>query len=243
MNKVEDGYLIVLLILLFLLIIPFSSAAEDDSDIVEKNLFSPEREKWIMEPPVKKKTASKGKKGKVDNIILSGTIVSDRLKSAVLALSTKRKPGKSSIYMEGDYMSGYLLKEISERNVVLQDVQSGEDYVIFLNDEKKNRTAVKTEIKDISKQVSSDRASERSKKDLKKGKKLVSRPAETDSILKDRLNQSFDILERKKSSLVLKQTENDMKKLKKILPQMSAKDKKEFRVMKKRFSDLKKKNK
>ncbi len=67
-------------------------------------------------------------------------------------------------------MSGYLLKEISERNVVLQDVQSGEDYVIFLNDEKKNRTAVKTEIKDISKQVSSDRASERSKKDLKKGK-------------------------------------------------------------------------
>ena len=142
-------------VLLFILLAPilsFSFSSADDSVIVEKNLFSPDREKWTMEPYDRNSKEAKVKQGKIDDIILSGTIVSDKVKSAVLSEGGKKKQEKSSFYLEGDYMSGYLLKKINEKSVVLEDVQSGEDYVVFLNDGKKNRTAVKTEIKDDSKQ-------------------------------------------------------------------------------------------
>ena len=132
-------------VLLFILLAPilsFSFSSADDSVIVEKDLFSPDRGKWIMEPRKDEKV-----KGKIDDIILSGTIVSVKVKSAVLSERGKKKPEESSFYLEGDYMSGYLLKKINEKSVVLEDVQSGEDYVIFLNDGGKNSTAVKTEIK------------------------------------------------------------------------------------------------
>jgi len=246
MNRANNISLCALIILLFSFVFSCPVSADEGSDIVEKNLFSPEREKWTMESPDKTKKALKGKKDKVDDIILSGTIVSDRIKSAVLAVSTKRKPGKSSIYMEGDYMSGYLLKEISERNVVLQDVQSGEDYVIFLNDEKKNRTAVKTEIKERPKSVRADDNIGRKKEGRKKKKKktrIVTTHAESGAVMKKRLQKSLDILERKNSSLVLKQAENDYRKLKKLSPGMSASEKKEIRAMRKQLDEIKKKDK
>ena len=137
----------VLLFILFAPILSFSFSSADDSVIVEKNLFSPDREKWTMEPYDRSSKEAKVKQGKIDDIILSGTIVSDKVKSAVLSESGKKKQEKSSFYLEGDYMSGYLLKKINEKSVVLEDVQSGEDYVIFLNDGEKKSTAVKTEIK------------------------------------------------------------------------------------------------
>jgi hypothetical protein len=124
-------------VLLFILLAPilsFTFSSADDSVVVEKDLFSPYREKWIMEPRKDEKV-----KGKIDDIILSGTIVSDKVKSAVLSESVKRKQGKSSFYLVGDYMSGYLLKKINEKSVVLKDGQSGKEYVIFLNDGEKKR--------------------------------------------------------------------------------------------------------
>jgi hypothetical protein len=101
-------------VLLFILLAPilsFSFSAGDDSVIVEKNLFSPDREKWTMEPYDRTSREAKVKQGKIDDIILSGTIVSEKVKSAVLSENGKKKQGKSSIYLEGDYMSGYLLKK------------------------------------------------------------------------------------------------------------------------------------
>ena len=121
MNRVCRRYSVLLFILLAP-ILSFSFSSADDSVIVEKNLFSPDREKWTMEPYDRSSKEAKVKQGKIDDIILSGTIVSDKVKSAVLSESAKKKKGKSSFYLEGDYMSGYLLKKINEKSVVLEDV-------------------------------------------------------------------------------------------------------------------------
>src|SRR5210317_2488883 len=112
MNRVCRRYSVLLFILLAP-ILSFSFSAAEDSVIVEKNLFSPDREKWTMEPYDRTSKSAKVKQGKIDDIILSGTIVSDKVKSAVLSESDKKKPGESSVYLEGDHMSGYLLKKIN----------------------------------------------------------------------------------------------------------------------------------
>jgi len=240
MNKLQDILGPVVFFCLLVLGSPCFSAADDGSDIVEKNLFHPNREKWIMEPEEKDKTV-KTKKGKVDDITLSGTIVSDKVKSAVLSISQKRKAGKPAVFMEGDSMNGYLLKEIRERSVVLQDVQSEEDYIIFLNDGKKNRTAVKTEIRDVRKQISAEEKNVSTKPEKTK-RKIVTTPAETGSMLKERLERSLNILDQKNNRLVLKQAENDYKKLRKLFPNMSSSDKKEFRSMRKKLETARQKS-
>lgn len=241
MRKPAVVFLCVPFLCMVLLGSPCFIRADEDSDIVEKNLFHPDREKWIMESPDENKTV-KGTKGKVDDILLSGTIVSGTVKSAVLSISAKRKPGEPSVYMEGDSMSGYLLKEIRERSVVLQDDQSGDDYIIFLNDGKKNRAAVKTEIQEDRKQVSADKANPVPEPEEKK-KKIVTTPAETGTLLKDRLQRSLDLLDRNSNRLVLKQAENDYKKLRKLFPNMSASEKKDLREMRKKLNDARQKDK
>ena len=198
-------------VLFFILLAPilsFSFSSADDSVLVEKNLFSPDREKWIMEPYDRSSKEAKVKQGKIDDIILSGTIVSDKVKSAVLSESAKKKKGKSSFYLEGDYMSGYLLKKINEKSVVLEDGQSGEEYVIFLNDGKKNRTVVKTEIKDDSKQRKIDKGLKK-QRDAKQKQGRAGKPADESSKIKKGLRKSLDRLEKNKSRAALKKAEND----------------------------------
>jgi hypothetical protein len=240
MNRVFSRYPILFFILLSPSVLFFSVSAAADSDIVEKNLFSPDREKWTMEPYDRSSRDSKVKQGKVDEIILSGTVVSDKVKSAVLSESSKRKKEKSSIYLEGDYMSGYLLKKISEKSVVLEDVSSGEEYVVFLNDGKKSRTAVKTEIKD-------DSVQRRTDKDLKKQRDakikpaIAGEPAEKILRMKENLINSLDRLEKNKSRFVLKKAQNDLRKLRKLYPQMTVEGKKEVSDLGKKLESFKKK--
>lgn len=223
----------VLLFILFAPILSFSFSSADDSVIVEKNIFSPDREKWTMEPYARSSKAAKVKQGKIDDIILSGTIVSDKVKSAVLSESVKKKQGKSSFYLEGDYMSGYLLKKINEKSVILADEQSGEEYVIFLNDGKKNRTAVKTEIKNNS-----------TKRKIDKGLKkqgMAGKPADESLRIKKGLRKNLDSLEKNGSRINLKKAENDLRKLRKLYPQMSGEEKKEVSNLGKKLESLKKK--
>jgi hypothetical protein len=175
---------------------------------VEKNLFSPDREKWTMEPYDRGSKEAKVKQGKIDDIILSGTIVSEKVKSAVLSESGKKKQqDKSSFYLEGDYMSGYLLKKINEKSVVLEDVQSGEEYVFFLNDGKKNRTAVKTEIKDDSKQRKIDKDLKK-QRNTKKKKDMAGKPADESLKIKKGLRKNLDSLEKNESNIDLKKAKN-----------------------------------
>jgi len=230
-------------VLLFILLAPilsFSFSSADDSVIVEKNLFSPDREKWTMEPYDRTSREAKVKQGKIDDIILSGTIVSDKVKSAVLSESGKKKQEKSSFYLEGDYMSGYLLKKINEKSVVLEDVQSGEDYVVFLNDGKKNRTVVKTEIKDDSTKRKIVKGL-RKKRDAKEKKDMAGKSADESLRIKERLRKSLDRLEKNKSRLDLKKAENDLRKLRKTYPQMTDEEKKEVGDLGKKLESLKKK--
>ena len=90
MNKLFSRYLILLFILLTFILF-FSVSAAEDSVIVEKNLFSPDREKWTMAPYKKGGKKLEEIKGKVDELILSGTVVSDKVKSAVLYERSKTK--------------------------------------------------------------------------------------------------------------------------------------------------------
>ena len=231
-------------VLLFILLAPilsFSFSSADDSVIVEKNLFSPDREKWTMEPYDRTSREAKVKQGKIDDIILSGTIVSDKVKSAVLSESGKRKQGKSSFYLEGDYMSGYLLKKINEKSVVLEDGQSGEEYVIFLNDGKKNRTKnVKTEIKGDSTKRKIDRGLKK-QRDAKEKKDMAGKSADESLRIKEGLRKSLDRLEKNKTRAGLKKAENDLRKLRKLYPQMTGEEKKEVGDLGKELESLKKK--
>ena len=226
-------------VLLFILLAPilsFSFSSADDSVIVEKNLFSPDREKWTMEPYDRSSKEAKVKQGKIDDIILSGTIVSDKVKSAVLSESGKKKQEKSSFYLEGDYMSGYLLKKINEKSVVLEDGQSGEEYVIFLNDGKKNRTSVKTEIKENSTQRKTKK-----QRTAKEKKDMAGKSADESLRIKEGLRKSLDRLEKNKSRAGLKKAENDLRKLRKLYPQMTGEEKKEVGDLGKELESLKKK--
>lgn len=239
MNRVCRRYSVLLFILL-VPILSFSFSSADDGVIVEKNLFSPDREKWTMEPYDRSSKEAKVKQGKIDDIILSGTIVSDKVKSAILSESAKKKPGKSSFYLEGDYMSGYLLKKINEKSVVLEDGQSGEEYVIFLNDGKKNRIAVKTEIKDDSTKRKIDKGL-RKQRNAKEKKDMAGKSADERLRIKEGLRKSLDRLEKNKSRLALKKAENDLRKLRKTYPQMTDEEKKEVGDLGKKLEALKKK--
>jgi hypothetical protein len=237
MNRVCRRYSVLSFILLAP-ILSFSFSSADDSVIVEKNLFSPDREKWTMEPYDRSSKEEKVKQGKIDDIILSGTIVSDKVKSAVLSEGGKKKKEKSSFYLEGDYMSGYLLKKINEKSVVLEDVQSGEDYVIFLNDGKKNRTFVKTEIKDDSTKRKSNNGLKKQRA-AKEKKGRAGKSAEESLRIKESLGKSLDRLEKNKSRRDLKKAENDLRKLRKLYPQMTGEEKKEVGDLGKKLESLK----
>ena len=105
-------------------------------------------------------------------------------------------------------MSGYLLKKINKKSVVLENGQSGEEYVIFLNDGKKNRTVVKTEIKDDSKQRKIDKGLKK-QRDAKQNQGRAGKPADESSKIKKGLRKSLDRLEKNKSRAALKKAEND----------------------------------
>jgi hypothetical protein len=137
-------------------------------------------------------------------------------------------------------MSGYLLKKINEKNVVLEDVQSGEEYVVFLNDGKKNRTAVKTETKDVSAQRKIDKGLKKQREANDK-QDMAGKPADESLRIKEGLRKSLDRLEKNKSDLVLKKAENDLRKLRKLYPLMTDEGKKEISDLGKELESLKKK--
>jgi len=209
----------------------YSSASEtNDSIIVERNLFSPDREKWVM--PDKKAQKQKNQNKDINDIVLSGTIVSEGICSAILSLNSRSKRrrrgsrnlGESNLYMEGEYIGGYLIRKIQESFVVLNDETSSEDFKIFLYDSNMDRTAVKTKIK--------KRSNRTSKSENYKTKK---------NRLTKRLEKRIKTLDRKYSRFVMKKADNDLRKIKKTYPKLSSSEKNNFRKMEKELELLKKK--
>ena len=129
----------------------YSAAAHlDDSKndiIIEKNIFNSERKKWVSEPAASKQSGEKITKNDINEIVLLGTVINKDNRYAVLRI--KKDAGKEGFKpsMRGDYIQGYLVKEIEEKKVTLQDDAENTEYVLYINDDKKERVAEKTELK------------------------------------------------------------------------------------------------
>jgi len=240
-------------LLSFCLAKPAVADIPEESIIVEKNLFSPERKKWLMPDENEKKKKKQRKKNEhIDDIVLSGTIVTENMRSAILSLKPKtrrrrrrrnyhRNPGTSQTYRKGDYIGGYLIRQIQESFVVLQDESVAQDYKIFLYESGKDRTPVKTEIKDTrarAKKTAREKALERKKK-----RGIITTPAQTTSMLTERLEKSIGHLEHKYNRLVMKQADRDFEKIKKTYPALSRAERKNIRELKQKLESLKKKYK
>jgi hypothetical protein len=118
-----------------------------DDIIIEKNIFSPERKKWVSEPASSKKAGDKQATKEINELMLLGTVIGGDRRYAVLRLKKDDGKGGFKPYMKGDYIQGYQVKEIDEKKVVLQDDAENAEYVLYINDDKKERLAEKTAIK------------------------------------------------------------------------------------------------
>jgi len=115
--------------------------------IIEKNIFSPERKKWVSEPAASKQATQKMAKKEINELILLGTVINRDNRYAVLRTKKDANKGGFKPSMKGDYIQGYLVKEIEEKKVTLQDDADNTEYVLFINDDKKERVAEKTAVK------------------------------------------------------------------------------------------------
>ena len=140
-----------------------------DDIIVEKNLFSPDRKKWVSEP--KKQPGDRMATQEIGDITLLGTVVSTSARYAVLRAKKDGDKAGYRPYMLGDYVQGYLLKEIEDKKVVLVDEAAIKEYELYMNDEKKERATEKTDLK-----PEPPRAGANDKKEDQAAKKRKKRP-------------------------------------------------------------------
>ena len=136
--------------------------------------------------------------------------------------------------MLGDYVSGYLVKEIDRKKVILGDEDTNEEYELFINEGKKNRSAVKTEIKEDPKVTTTGKKDDQKKKKRNRKKTLSSQQ------LKKRIEKDLKVLRTRKSKLVMRQAEKDLKKLEELGDFLSANDREKLRDYKKELEKLKK---
>lgn len=212
---------------------------EEDDVIVAKNLFHPERKKWEMERPDKKKKEKKPLKNPkaLSRIRLYGTVITGDKSYAVLRTTKGKKTGENRVYMVGDYISGFMVKEIERKKIVLEGADVNEDFVVFINDGKKKRSVAKTEIKRESARITRTGQKEGQKVEGKPGgksKKKARKPkkAKTADFLRKRLKRHAKVLRTKDSALVKKQALKDYKKIEKLLPHMSAEAQREVMELK-----------
>jgi len=214
-----------------------AAAARAEEDIlVEKNLFSPERKKWVMEDPKEKKPQDGKVKKEIADITLFGTVIAGDDRYAVLR--TKKK-GKADIdsktpYAVGDYISGFLVAAIEPKRVVLRDESEGSEYQVFVNDESKDRSIEKTEIK-------LPPATDKETVPTRRKGRVPPPPKKVDNVdqIKSRVQRSLDILKTNKSDLVRKQAERDLQKLEQMAMGLSDQDLQELARMKQELEKMK----
>jgi Tfp pilus assembly protein PilP len=249
----------LLVFLLFLLALAAPAMSQTDADnatavIVEKNLFHPERKKYVMEIAKDKKEEKKQtqEKKELATIELYGTVIAGGQRYAVLRTKKEAKPTAKTIFSVGDYVGGYLITAIEDKKVSMRDDAQNEEYVIFINQGTKERTAsaaaAKTEIKEEPPAVTTPVASvpkegaSGAKPDEKAKEKTPPKPkdAQTTEVLKKRLERDMKVLQGRKSNLVKKQAQKDYSKLEEMLPSMSDQERQEVLEMKKELDRLSK---
>ena len=141
---------IVLVVLWHAAAVTARAAEEPYSIISKKNLFNPERKEWIMEKSDSKAGDAKKAVPKIDlkQIRLLGTVILGNEKKALIKNSLKKGSGKDAdVYMAGDYIEGYLLKEINEKKVLLSNAESNDSVELFLHEgSAQQRSSEKTDV-------------------------------------------------------------------------------------------------
>ena len=206
---------------------------EPYSIISKKNLFHPDRKEWIMESSDKKADDAKANVPKLDpqKVQLKGTVIVGDERKAIVSTTGSimgaggRMPkraaaaGNAEIYMVGDFIEGYLLKEVNEKNILLSSPDGQDAVSIFLHEGSKQRSSEKTPIP-----VAPSPAAERS---------LVRQNVETPDMIQERMKKSMEVLKGRDNERVRKQVERDFNKLQKHFPAMSPQQQQDAILMKK----------
>jgi hypothetical protein len=221
MNKAALFSLIGLLITLCL---SFTVWADEELYplIVKKNLFSPKRIEWRIEERQKQPQVAKNI-SKIDpsKLNLMGTIIAGNKKRAVISVTPKarslgRRRNNTEVYMVGDYIQGYRIDEIKQKNVVLVSHEPDDNLTLFLHEGKVHRPDQKTPVPHahISRPV-------------------VRRKGVTPAYLMSRMKKYSAVLKQKKNPNVRKQFERDFNKLKRHFASMSQQERQAAILMKK----------
>jgi hypothetical protein len=210
------------------------AADEPYSLISKKNLFSPDRKEWIMEKTDSKANEAKKAVSKIDlkQIKLTGTVIVGNERKAVIKNSLKKGSGKDAdVYMTGDYIEGYLLKEINEKKVLLTNTDANDSVELFLHEGATQRSSEKTDV--TMPAPAPEIKPEKPRYAPKKG--------ETGKDLLNRAQKTMQVLNNNSSDLVKKQAERDLEKLDKLMGSMSDEERSEAIQLRKSLNEMQKK--
>ena len=210
-------------------------AAEEPYEIIaKKNLFHPDRKEWIMESTDKKGDDAKLSVPKLDpqKVQLKGTVIVGDERKAIVSTAGNimaaggRLPkraasgaGTAEIYMVGDFIEGYVIKEVNEKNILLSSPDGQDAVTVFLHEGSKQRSSEKTPVPAAPVPVEERRA--------------VRPGAETPEMIQERMKKSMEVLKGKDNERVRKQVERDFNKLQKHFPAMSPQQQQDAILMKK----------
>lgn len=217
------------------LILHAGAVGEPYDSISKRNLFHPERKEWIMEKAdAKKPEDTKKTVPKVDTkqIQLLGTVIFGDVRKAIVRSAAARGGAdrNADTYMAGDYIEGYLLKEIEEKKVVINNNATNEDIILFLHEGKAQRSTQKTDIAQEPPPPTEE-------------KRIVRRKGETGKEITERIKKTIEILKGRESDLVRKQAERDLEKLQRLIPVMPEEDQGQAAALKKELDDMAKRKK
>jgi hypothetical protein len=208
--------------------------------ISQKNLFHPDRKEWIMESSDKKADDTKASVPKLDpqKVKLQGTVIVGDEHKAIVSTTGNimavggRMPkraiagaGNAEIYMVGDFIEGYLLKEVNEKNILLSSPDGQDAVTIFLHEGSKQRSSEKTPVPAAPAPVVERR--------------VVRQNQETPQMIQERMKKSMELLKGRDNERLRRQVERDFTKLRKNFPAMSQQEQQEAILMKK---ELERKN-
>ena len=208
------------------------AAEEPYSLISKKNLFSPDRKEWIMEKTDSKANEAKKAVPKIDlkQIKLMGTVIVGNERKAVIKNSLKKGSGKDAdVYMTGDYIEGYLLKEIGEKKVLLTNTDTNDSVELFLHEGAAQRSTEKTDVTMPAPEIKPEKP------------RYAPKKGETGKDLINRAQKTMQVLNNNSSEMVKKQAERDLEKLDKLMGSMSDEERSEAIQLRKSLNEMQKK--
>jgi hypothetical protein len=212
-------------IILIAVCINAGAADEPYSLIAKKNLFNPDRKEWIMEKTDQPKKAVP----KIDlkQIKLMGTVIVGNERKAVIKSSLKKGSGKDAdIYMTGDYIEGYLLKEINEKKILLTNTDANDSVELFLHEGAAQRSSEKTDVTMPAPEIKPEKP------------RYAPKKGETGKDLMNRAQKTMQVLKNNSSDLVKKQAERDLEKLDKLMGSMSDEERSEAIQLRKSLNEM-----